>query len=210
MSLPESITSAILSDALDAEGIRGQVLDGLTPLHPGLRVVGRAATVQFAPTEVVPDDPYRQMIEFIDGLEAGALAVVATNRSRRSAFWGELFSAAAIGRGAVGLVSDGCLRDTPGIVRQGFPAFAPGARPIDFQGRMRVVAVGDPVTCGGVRISPGDLVLADDDGVVAVPHDVEAVVVGRAKDRASRESTVLDELREGATLNEVWERHRIL
>jgi regulator of RNase E activity RraA len=66
------------------------------------------------------------------------------------------------------------------------------------------------VTCGGVLVRPGDLVLADDDGVVVVPADVETEAVIAANERARRESTVLEELLGGATLASVWARYRVL
>ena len=66
------------------------------------------------------------------------------------------------------------------------------------------------VVCGGVAVTPGDLVLADDDGVVVVPQDVETEVLARATEKAERESTVRHELLAGATLREVWDRHRVL
>ncbi|MFJ2738443.1 RraA family protein [Streptomyces sp. NPDC087440] len=215
----ERLTSPIVSDALDAAGLRGQVFAaGLRGPVPGARCFGRAATVQFAPTaedrdpygDAVDLDPYGDAIDYIDALRAGAVAVLATGDSTRSAFWGELFSAAAIGRGAVGVVTDGCLRDTPKITALGFPAFARGNRPPDYRGRMRVVAAGQPVVLCGVTVRPGDLVLADDDGVAVIPREAEAEVLARARERAAGESTVLGELLGGDGLREVWSRHGIL
>ncbi|NUR84098.1 MAG: RraA family protein, partial [Nonomuraea sp.] len=136
--------------------------------------------------------------------------VVATGGSARSAYWGELFSAAAKGRGAAGMVCDGYARDRAKVLALDFPVFALGTRPIDYRARMRVVAVQEPVTCAGVRVVPGDLVVAEDDGIVAVPGTVEAEVVSAANARARAESDVLTDLLAGASLREVWQRHRIL
>jgi regulator of RNase E activity RraA len=205
------ISTAILSDALDAAGRRDQVLSAaIRPLVKGMRASGRAATVAFGPVDHDSEAPYDEMIALIDGLERGAVVVAGTGPSERAAFWGELFTTAALGRGAAGLVCDGYLRDTPGIEELGLPAFAPGSRPIDMRARMEVTARNVPVECGGVTVAPGDLVLADDDGVVVVPQAVEAEVLQRATEKAERESTVMDELLAGATLREVWDRHRVL
>lgn len=208
----ERLTSAMLSDALDACGLRSQVLERrLAPLVPGSRAMGRAATARFVPsTADAPDDPYGPAIDFISGLRAGELVVMATGASNASAFWGELFSAAAIGAGAVGVVTDGNLRDTPKIAALGFPAFARSRRPLDYRRRMALVETGEPVTIGGVVIAAGDLVLADDDGVVVVPRAREAEVLAAARARADGESTVLAELLAGESLRVVWDRHRIL
>lgn len=208
----ERLTSAMLSDALDECGLRAQVLDArLAPLVAGSRSFGRAATARFAPSEADhPDDPYGAAIDFISGLRRGELVVIATAQSNESAFWGELFSAAAIGAGVVGVVTDGNLRDTTKIAGLGFPAFSRSRRPIDYRRRMALVDTREPVTIGGVTIADGDLVFADDDGVVVVPRAHEAEVLAAARRRAAGESLVLAELLAGETLRTVWDRYRIL
>ncbi|MDY0908221.1 RraA family protein [Microbacterium sp. CFBP9034] len=208
----ERLTTAILSDSCDAAGLRAQVLtERLAPVVAGTRTIGRARTLRFAPSLVdQPEDPYGDAIDAIDDLGEGELVVIATDRSNDSAFWGELFSAAARGAGAVGVITDGNLRDTDRIAALGFPAFSRSRRPIDFRARLRIVDVDAPVVLGGVRIEAGDLVMADDDGVVVVPRSHEERVLGLARERASRESTVLTELLAGESLRSVWDRHRVL
>lgn len=208
----ERLSTAIVSDSCDAAGLREQVLQRrLAPIVPGSRAIGRARTVRFAPSLIDdPDDPYRDAIDFIDSVRAGQLVVIATAESNDSAFWGELFSAAAVGAGASGVLTDGNLRDTDRIAALGFPAFSASRRPIDYRARLRVVDVDVPVSVGGVRVDPGDVVIADDDGVVVVPREHEEHVLGLARERAARESTVLAELLAGESLRAVWERHRVL
>lgn len=206
------LTTANLSDSLDGVGLRDQVLaDRLVPLVPGSRILGVARTVRFEPADDLdPEKPYDDAIDFIDSVQRGEVIVVATGESNASAFWGELFSAAALGRGAVGMVTDGNVRDSDKIVPLGFPAFSRSRRPIDYRGRMRVSAVQQPVVLGGVSIAPGDFVAADDDGVVVIPTAVADAVLDIARHRSSTETTVLTDLTRGATLREVWERYRVL
>jgi regulator of RNase E activity RraA len=205
------LTAAILSDSLDSLGVRTQVMTAdIRPIVAGRRVVGRARTIGFAPTESDAEDPYGSAMAFIDGLDAGSVAVIAANGDGRTAYWGELFSAAAKGHGAVGAICDGPVRDVPRIRAVGFDVFAAGSRPIDFRARMRVIATGEAVRCGGVLVAPGDLVLGDDDGVVVVPAAVEAETLRRAVARATAESSVLAELLAGASLREVWDRWHVL
>lgn len=206
------ITVPMLSDSCDRAGIRHQVLENrLVPLIGLSRISGRARTVRFAPELTTdPERPYDDAMDFIDGTTPGDLIVMATDNSNASAFWGELFSAAALGRGAVGLVTDGNIRDSDKISALGFPVFSRSRRPIDFRGRMKIVESHVPVELGGVTVSPSDLVVADDDGVVVIPQESENTVVTFARERARGESTVLQELLSGATLREVWTRHGIL
>jgi 4-hydroxy-4-methyl-2-oxoglutarate aldolase len=208
----ERLTTAILSDSLDAAGLRDQVLaTRLAPLVAGSRAFGRAWTVRFEPsTEDNPSDPYGPAIDYISSIAAGEIAVIGTRESNESAFWGELFSAAAIGSGAVGVLTDGNLRDTDKIAALGFPAFSLSRRPIDYRMRMRVAETGEAVVIGGVSIASGDLLMADDDGVVVIPQANEIEVLRLARERAAGESTVLSELLAGESLRTVWDRHGIL
>ncbi|MFF4198320.1 RraA family protein [Nonomuraea sp. NPDC001831] len=209
--LDPGVAAAQLSDSLDETGVRGRVLDpAVRPLRAGMRALGRARTVRFVPAGTAGENPYDDMIDFIDSVLPGEVVVIAAGGSDRSACWGELFSAAAKGRGAAGVVCDGYVRDRGKVLELGFPVFARGTRPIDYRARMRVAAVQEPVTCGGVLVAPGDLVLAEDDGIVSVPRSREAEVASRAEARLATESDVLSDLLGGARLREVWERYRVL
>ena len=99
-------------------------------------------------------------------------------------FWGELLSTAARYRGCRGVVIDGYTRDTRAIIAMGFPVFCRGIHPADSLGRLDVAAHDVPIHCGGVLVGPGDLILADDDGVVAIPQ----AVAEQALDARRRES----------------------
>jgi regulator of RNase E activity RraA len=205
------LTTAVLADSLDALGLRGQVLaPGVTAAWPGARTLGRAATLQFAPTEDDHPDPYRDVIDFMDALAPGSVPVLATAGDVRSAYWGELFSAAALGRGAAGTVCDGPVRDLVKIQALGYPVFAAGCRPIDYRARMRVVSSGRPVRLAGVVVAPGDVVVGDADGLVVVPQAVEQDALTLALKRVQDETSVLGDLLAGASLGEVWQRWGVL
>jgi regulator of RNase E activity RraA len=211
VELAAALTTAILSDSLDALGFRNQVMAcGIGSLEGGSRVAGRASTIQFAPTETDQPDPYGAAMGFIDSLGAGSVALIATGGDQRTAYWGELFSAAAKGHGAAGAICDGPVRDVAKIRAVGFDVFAAGSRPVDFRARMQVVSTGETVRCGGVLVAPGDLVVGDDDGVVVVPAAVESETLLRATERVTAERTVLGELLGGASLRAVWERWHVL
>ena len=100
-SIDASLTSAMISDSLDVVGVRNNVMaNHVVPLFEGARVLGRASTVQFEPSDEDSEHPYDDAIAYIDTLRPGNVAVIATGDNLSTAYWGELFSAAAIGRGA--------------------------------------------------------------------------------------------------------------
>ena len=123
--LDRRVRTAMVSDSLDVVGVRNNVMNSsIQALRPEMRAVGFAATIEFEPSsEFDQRDPYGAAIDFLDRLNPGQLAVVATGGRDDSAFWGELFSAAAKGRGATGMVCDGPLRDTEAVVGLGFNVF---------------------------------------------------------------------------------------
>jgi 4-hydroxy-4-methyl-2-oxoglutarate aldolase len=209
--LSERLYAAVLSDVLDAAGYREQVLDARVTHSTGPEVlVGRAATMLAGEEVEVEGTPYARQVEAIDALEEGEVVVATTHNSTRAAFWGELFSTAALARGARGLILDGLVRDRRKMDEMGFPAFATGSKPVDSMGRLTVYAYGVPMRCGGVLVRPGDLVFAEPDGVVVVPAEVEEAIVSAALEKVGREDRVREELARGSTLAEAWTRHRVL
>jgi regulator of RNase E activity RraA len=202
----------MISDSLDVVGVRNNAMDvRVRALRPEMRAVGLAATVKFVPdSQYDLKDPYGAGIDFLDTLQVGEIAIVSTGGECLSAFWGELFSAAAKGRGATGVVADGPLRDTEQVVGLNFPAFGHGSRPYDYKGRMRIEAIRIPVICGGVEVHPGDGVIADSDGIVVVPAEHLAKVSELANGRAATEKTVLKDLLSGKSVREVWDAYGVL
>ena len=206
------LTTCNISDSLDKCGYRDQVaFQRLVSLRSNDRIMGRARTVRFEEDlNPNPENPYDDMIEFIDSVSAGEIVVIATGRSNKTAFWGELFSAAAKARGALGMITDGNIRDTDKILAVDFPVYSISHRPLDYRGRMKVTEVQSTVTIEGVAIHPGDLLMADNDGVVVIPREIEDEVLSAARTRVMTESTVLSELQAGSTLREVWDKHHVL
>lgn len=204
---------AVISDILDGLGFRDQVMQAnIRPIDPVSRqvVVGSAHTVLMAPIYEMKPEPYTKIIAAIDALQPGNVGVIATAGTESAAYWGELFSNAALGRGARGMVMDGYHRDTRKILDLGFPVFSTGARPFDAAGRTQCVDFGVPVVCGGVRVFPGDIIFAETDGIAVIPAAVAEECVARAFEKVATEDRARDDLRDGALLSEVWSRYRVL
>lgn len=211
-NLSPGVRSAMISDSLDVVGVRNNAMDvRVSALRPGMRAVGLAATLKFVPdSKYDQQDPYGEAIKFLDTLQTGEIVIISTGGDCLSAFWGELFSAAAKGRGATGVVTDGPLRDSEQVRELDFPAFGQGTRPYDYKGRMRIESMRVPINCGGVEINPGDGVIADSDGVVVVPRAHLDRVSELANSRAASERTVLKDLLSGKSVREVWDSYRVL
>jgi regulator of RNase E activity RraA len=209
--LADKLYAAVISDVLDAAGRRNQVLDARVThyLGPGV-LVGRAATMLAGEQVEVEGKPYALQVEATDALREDDVIVATTQGNEQAAFWGELFSTAAMARGARGLVLDGYVRDRRKIDEIGFSVFATGSRPVDSMGRLTVHAHGIPIQCGGVVVKPGDLIFAEPDGVVVVPAEIEEAVISAALEKVEKEDNVRDELAKGASLAEAWKRHGVL
>lgn len=204
---------AVISDVLDKLGFRDQVMSSnIHPVKPGSTevLVGRAATVLTAPQYEVVPEPYTNVIQAIDSLTPGDVAVIGTSGFAEASYWGELFSNAALARGARGTVIDGCHRDTRQILELGYPLFSTGARPFDISGRATVASHGRPIKCGGVLVHPGDIIFAEIDGIAVIPASVAEEAVAKAFEKVQKEDRCRDDLRAGALLGEVWRRYRVL
>ncbi|MBI4347846.1 MAG: RraA family protein [Elusimicrobia bacterium] len=181
------IGTATWSDALDSLGIDG-VLRGLTVRSGNGRVAGEAVTVQ---EEVAPfgtfDLSHFDVGGIIEATSPGSIAVVAMDGADVSTFGG-LSARAGAQRGIAGVVVDGGCRDVEEIRAAGIYLASCHVTPRSGKRRVKVVAIGEPVVCGGVRIAAGDCVIADETGVVAVPADRlrEALAIAEALERNDR------------------------
>jgi 4-hydroxy-4-methyl-2-oxoglutarate aldolase len=204
----EKLSSSIMSDVLDSMGIRGQSMGtSIRPVADDMVIVAYAATMLMTDQYDYEKDTFTLQFQAIDSLKEGEVLMVSAQGSERAALWGELLSTAARYRGAKGTIIEGVARDIKLIREMNYPVFATGINPISSKGRIIAVDYACPVEICGVKVSPGDLVVADIDGVVVVPKDVAEEAVKNALDVVSRESRTRDELREGAGLYDVYKKY---
>lgn len=213
-TMRERFFTALLSDVLDALGhMRQAMKPSIRPLDDSLVMVGRARTAIYTDVYAMPapgENPYALEIALIDSLQKDEVPVFACGGTGRIAPWGELLSTASQVRGAAGAVMDGLVRDIRAIRTMRFPVFHGGIGPLDSKGRGKVVAVDVPVECGGVAVSPGDLVYGDADGCVVVPKSVERQVIEAALEKLRGEKQTLAALRAGEKLGDVFARFGVL
>lgn len=212
-AVAKDLYTAVISDVLDELGHRDQAMPpSIRPLDDALVMVGRARTAIYREVYSVPagDNPYALEIALVDDLRSGDVAVLGCGGSTRIAPWGELLSTAARARGAVGCLTDGFVRDIKFIRGMKFPVFHGGIAPLDSKGRGKVAEIDVPIHCGGVAVTPGDLVVGDADGVIVIPRAVEAQALDKAFAKVRGENDTRAELERGAKLADVFARHGIL
>lgn len=205
------LTAALALDMLDARGLRRQAIPGgIAPRTSVQATVGRAKTLLWM--DFAHNDPstYVLELEAVDSIRAGEIIVCATGGSQRSGIWGELLSTAAQRNGARGIITDGAVRDIAQMDAAGFPVFARHLSPYDSFNRQKVVAYDVPVEIDGVRIEPGDLVIADRDGVVIVPAAVENDIIAAAIDKGRREDGFRAGVRGGMSLTAAYDHFKVL
>jgi 4-hydroxy-4-methyl-2-oxoglutarate aldolase len=212
-AIRERLFASVLSDCLDAAGHPNQALRaGIRPLDDALVLCGRARTAAYMEVYDAPkgENPYELEIRLIDDLKPDEVPMFSCGASGRIAPWGELLSIAAKVWGAAGVVMDGLTRDIRAIREMRFPVFAGGIGPLDSKGRGKVAAIDVPVEVGGARVSPGDLVFGDADGVVVIPRAIEEQVLTAAFTKVAGENATREALARGEKLADVFKRHGIL
>jgi regulator of RNase E activity RraA len=184
-----AVAVASVADAVDKVcGRRGYLSSAIKPRINDHRICGPAATVLEAATdEFVPP---QHALDLIDEAPAGSVIVISIEGGEVDvAVWGGLMTAGAVANGHVGAVLDGGVRDLTEIRRDyGFPVYAREVSPGTTLGRYRTVASQVPVRVGDIVIHPGDILVADVDGVVAVPRDRAAEVLVMAREIDQREA----------------------
>jgi 4-hydroxy-4-methyl-2-oxoglutarate aldolase len=204
--------TAVIGDILDRLGRVHQFLPAkIRPLTPTMRVAGRAMPVLVSDVFSPQRKPFGLLTEALDQLEPGEVYLAPrTGSPAQAAMWGEILTATAQSRGAVGAVVDGYHRDTVKVLGQGFPVFSHGNYAQDSSVRTIVHDFRAPVEIGGVRVAPGDLVVGDIDGVLVVPQEVEAEVIEAALVKASTENLVRAAIEDGMSSTEAFARFGVL
>jgi len=209
--IERGLYTAVVSDSLDQLGFPDQAMrEWIRPLSREFRFAGRARTIAYVDVYHVPPDPYGMEIRAVDSILPGEVVVISTANSIQNAPWGELLSTAARARGSRGAVIDGLVRDVQKIEELGFPVFARGIKPVDSKGRGIVIDYSVPVECGGVRVSPGDIVFADYDGVVVIPAQAVEETIKLASEKVAKENSSRGELLAGAYLRDVYDKYGVL
>ena len=200
----------VVGDILDDLGYTHQFLPPpIQPMREEMKLAGRAMPVLMIDVYGRQEKPFGLLTETLDQLAPGEI-YLASGGDMRCAYWGEILTAAAKMRGAVGAVINGFHRDTPKVLEQNWPVFSRGRFAQDSAVRTQVVDFRCPIEIGQVTVQPGDLVFGDLDGVVVVPRKVEAEVIERALAKARGEKLVRKEIEAGLSSTAAFKKYGIL
>ena len=193
-SLPERL-AALETATLHESGAEAVLSPDIRMLSGDRCAAGRALTVMCPPGDNL------MIHAAVARAEPGEMLVVQTHDASFGV-WGEVLTVAAMARGVVGLILDGSVRDLASIRRHNFPLFARGLA-LRGASKTREGLINAPISCGGQPVRPGDLVVADESGIVVMAAQTAEAIVAAGEERVRREAMIMNELRNGRTTMEL-------
>ncbi len=203
-----TISTATLTHQLQMRGIRSSFLSGLKPLHPEKRMVGRARTLRYV---ALREDLLRQFggginaqKRIVESIEPGDVLVIEARGVPDAATIGDIYATRAFGLGASGIVTDGALRDTPAIAAINQPVYHLSSHGAVLSRQHMPFSTDEPITCAGVFVMPGDVVVGDGEGAVIIPAGLVEQVVVDALAQEEKEEFALEKVRAGESTVDVF------
>jgi 5-oxopent-3-ene-1,2,5-tricarboxylate decarboxylase / 2-hydroxyhepta-2,4-diene-1,7-dioate isomerase len=208
----KGVSTATAWAVLQRRGIKKPFMMGVRPLSIGdvFPLVGRARTLRYVPVredllerfrDAGRDNPQRIAIEAV---EKGDVFVVDAMGCLEAATMGDILASRIMARGASGIVTDGCVRDSPYIKRMGIPVYTRGVHPAANTSALLPYSHDDVIQCGGVTVVPGDVILGDEEGVVVIPPQFAAEIAAEGPEAEAREVFQRQKMSEGYSVFEVY------
>jgi regulator of RNase E activity RraA len=193
----KAIGVTTLSDALDRLGIEGQCL-GVMPFDRGMAFAGRAFTIRMVPVGLSGGS----VGDYIDEVQPGQVVALDNNGRLDATVWGDILTLVAHAKGVAGTVIDGVCRDIGRSIELGYPIFARGNTMRTGKDRVTAEAYDVTIQVAGVRVEPGDWLVGDSDGVVAIPAAQAGEVLRVAREIAEAEDRIRAAVLAGSRLDE--------
>lgn len=196
MSLAKEFFGIPTGNICDMNGLEGAMAAGMMPLDYKMKVAGPAMTVECQPGDNLT------IHKAIALAEPGVVLVITCKGYTDRGVFGELFATSCVARGIAGVVIDGACRDKEDLIDMGFPVFSLGVNP---NGTRKEVCgdINVPITCAGIQVNPGDIIVGDSDGVVCIKKENAADVLQKAKAKKEKEAELKPLLAAGRTTVEL-------
>jgi regulator of RNase E activity RraA len=201
----EKLATTNVADALDKVGIRGAVI-GIRPMYDCPKIVGKAVTIKITAAGMAKSK-YHLGVRAIDAAAAGDVIVIDNRGDLQNNCWGEILSMGAKMKGIAGVIVDGAARDIDACKEFGFPVYARGTVPITARGRIMEESFNEMIRIGDVQLRPGDVIMADVNGVVIIPVEKVEEVLEAAEGLLQKEEAMVEDLRKGVPILEVDQKY---
>ena len=202
------MSTATLTHQLQMRGIRSTFLSGLKPTHPELRMVGRARTLRYvALREDVrltgPGERTGQK-QVVETVEPGDVVVMEARGVPDAGTIGDIFAMRVHALGGAGVITDGALRDTPAITAIDLPVYHQSSHAATYGRHHMPYSVDDSITCAGVFVQPGDILVGDAEGAVVIPHALVAEVAAAAVAQEEVEEFAIERVAAGESTDDLF------
>lgn len=184
-------------------GKKGAMVSTIKPVSAGMKLCGQALTVKGGPSDNL------MIIKAISMVEEGHVLVINNGEIENSGPFGEVLAINSLARGAAGVVINNPIRDTEALIKLGLPVFSTGS---SIVGTTKTIlgTINHTISCGNTLVNPGDIILGDDDGVVVVPLNIAEEILEKAIEREKNEKEVMDRIKNGESLFDIYEYQTIL
>jgi regulator of RNase E activity RraA len=210
LDLARRISTATLTSQLQKRGFANTFMHGVLPLRPEMRLAGHAFTLRNIPAREDLEPPgetdnrtSKQRLA-VESVGPDEVLVIDARGDARAATLGDILAARIMQRGAAGIVTDGAFRDTPSIRELDLATYAQGQSPYVSTRIHHPQDINVPIGCGGVAVLPGDLIVGDGEGVVAIPRAIAEEVVRAAYDQDEREKFIMAKIQAGSSILGVY------
>lgn len=202
------VSTATLSSQLRKRGLNHTFLTGLAPSRPDMRMVGVAHTLRFLPLR---EDQFAErgggmnaQKRAVEALGPGQVLVIDAREDHGAGTLGDILALRAVRRGAAGVVTDGCLRDSPAFRDLDLPSYSAGAHAAVLGRRHVPWEVGVDIACAGVLVRPGDVLVGDGEGVILIPPALVDEVAADALEMEREERFILERVSAGASVDGLY------